>query len=123
MEKKEFFSQVDRLDAPALRKLLWILYWRGAAKVRERIEEELEGALEPDRPKKQKTKEPIIGELVLDDVRHFIGLARSGAYIGGSREVSRKERSQWRSTYKKLLDEACQAISEGDCQGTAKLIL
>ncbi|MDN5849384.1 MAG: hypothetical protein L0H63_07035 [Nitrococcus sp.] len=30
------------------------------------------------------------------DVTRFVALARSGGYIGGTREVSRQERSNWR---------------------------
>ena len=41
-------------DDARLRKVLWTLYWRGTAQLRERIEDELR----PDRPKVIAKKEP-----------------------------------------------------------------
>jgi hypothetical protein len=43
-----------------------------------------------------------------------VSLARSGAYMGGTREVHRTERSKWRVTYRRLIDEATRAVSAGD---------
>jgi hypothetical protein len=46
--------------------------------------------------RKQRTRKEIDGEHLLDEVQRFVALARSGAYIGGTRAVSRQERTKWR---------------------------
>jgi hypothetical protein len=38
MNREEFFAKLAPLDEDRLRKVLWNLYWRGPASVRERIE-------------------------------------------------------------------------------------
>ncbi|OIN82361.1 hypothetical protein BMG05_02770 [Mycobacterium malmoense] len=43
MDREQFFRAVSGLDDDRLRKVLWNLYWRGTANVRERIEVELAG--------------------------------------------------------------------------------
>ena len=41
MNREEFFVRLAPLDAEQRGKILWNLYWRGTAAVRERIEGEL----------------------------------------------------------------------------------
>lgn len=108
MHREEFFAKLAPLDEGALKKALWNLYWRGSAQVRERIECELEPA-EQDRRRRAATqlRDPA---LVLSEVRGFAGLARSGAYLGGTREVSPKERSRWRLTFRRLAADAQAAL-------------
>lgn len=98
MPKDEFYAKITPLDACHLRKILWELYWRGGKELRTRIE----GLLNPERSKKRGVKLPS-GEVLLEDVRDFAALARSGAYMGGTREVSRNERSKWRVTFRQLI--------------------
>jgi hypothetical protein len=43
---------------------------------------------------------------LLHEVREFAELARAGAYIGGDRRVSPKERSRWRLTFRRLAADA-----------------
>jgi hypothetical protein len=43
--------------------------------------------------------------MVRNEVDEFVSLARS-AYLGGNRQVSPRERSRWRFTFKRLADEA-----------------
>jgi hypothetical protein len=92
MNREQFFRVVSALDEDRLRKALWNLYWRGTADVRERIEVELasDGHARPPRP----AKEPADPEVVQNEVDDFVSLARSGAYMGGNRRVSPRERSR-----------------------------
>lgn len=41
MNREEFYAKVTPLDAEQLRKILWTLYWRSTAQVRERVEDAL----------------------------------------------------------------------------------
>ena len=103
-----------------LRKALWNLYWRGTANVRERIEVELasDGRARPPRP----AKEPADPETVRDEVDDFVSLARSGAYLGGDRRVSPRERSRWRFTFKRLAAEAQDALRAEDAGPAASAL-
>jgi len=108
MDRQEFFGKMGRLDEAGLRKALWNLYWRGTAAMRERIEAELN-------PHSQGRRQPpatpaVDPDWVLDQARDFVALARSGAYMGGDRRVSRQERSRWRFTFQRLVAEAQQAL-------------
>ena len=47
MNRDEFYAAMAQSDDARLRKILWTVYWRGNAQVRERIEDELRPA---DRP-------------------------------------------------------------------------
>lgn len=115
-DRAAFYAKVEALDADALRKLLWNLYWPAPAEQRERIED----ALEPElRKSKRKKKADIDAQELQEDVTRFVGLARSGAYIAGSREVSRQERSKWRLTCKRLVDEATIVLSGDDFEAGA----
>jgi hypothetical protein len=101
MNREQFFRVMSGLDEDRLRKTLWNLYWRGTASVRERIEVELasDGRGRPPRP----AKPPADPETVQFEVDDFVSLARSGAYMGGDRRVSPRERSRWRSPSSGLL--------------------
>ena len=96
MNRDEFFAKLAPLDAEQCGTGLWNLYWRGTAAVRERIEGELD-ARERERQKKAAAAPPD-PDLVLMEVRDFVELAESGAYIAGDRRVSRTERTKWRVT-------------------------
>jgi hypothetical protein len=65
----------------ALRKILWTLYWRGNAQVRERIEDELRP---PGQPKVKPKKELPDPGTVLGEVTAFVNLAKDGAYMAGT---------------------------------------
>ena len=120
MNREQFFRVVSELDEDRLRKALWNLYWRGTANVRERIEVELasDGRGRPPRP----AKEPADPEMVRDDVDDFVSLARSGAYMGGDRRVSPRERSRWRFTFKRLANEAQDALRADDAGPAASAL-
>ena len=112
MNREQFFRVVSERDEDRLRKALWNLYWRGTANVRERIEVELAsgGRRSPPRP----VKAPVDPDTVRDEVDNFVSLARSGAYMGGDRRVSPRERSRWRFTFKRLAAEAQDALRAED---------
>jgi hypothetical protein len=112
MNREQFFRVVSGLDEDRLRKALWNLYWRGTANVRERIEVEFasDGRSRPPRP----AKTPVDPETVRYEVDEFVSLARSGAYLGGDRRVSPRERSRWRFTFKRLAAEAQDALRAED---------
>ena len=120
MNREQFFRVVSALDEDRLRKALWNLYWRGTADVRERIEVELasDGRACPPRP----AKEPANPEMVQYEVDDFVSLARSGAYLGGNRQVSPRERSRWRFTFKRLADEAQDALRAEDAGPAASAL-
>lgn len=111
MDKQQFYAKVDALDADGLAKVLWTLYWRGSVQLRERIEAQLEPE---ERPARRTAPEPPDSEEVLDEVREFVQLARSGAYMGGDRRVSPKERTRWRFTFRRLMADAEQALTSED---------
>ena len=112
MNREQFFRVVSELDEDRLRKALWNLYWRGTASVRERIEVELasDGRGRPPR----RAKATVDPEMVQYEVDEFVSLARSGAYMGGDRRVSPRERSRWRFTFKRLATEAQDALRAED---------
>ena len=114
MHKDEFYAKIAPLDTGKLRKILWELYWRGGKDLRERIEI----LLNPERPKKRVPQLPD-GDLLLQDVLDFVALARSGAYMGGSREVSRNERSKWRVTFRQLVKDASLLLVHGSIEYSA----
>lgn len=108
MNREQFFAKLATLDEERLKKALWNLYWRGSAAMRERIEAEVDSD-ERDR-RKRLSKEPVDPQRVLDEVREFAELARSGAYIGGDRRVSPQERTRWRFTFQRLATDAQGAL-------------
>ncbi|NMO01807.1 hypothetical protein HH308_11340 [Gordonia sp. TBRC 11910] len=92
LDKQEFFAKVDGFDAEALRKMVWTLYYRGSAAQRERIED----MIAPPAETRVKPKKPGVD---LGGIREFVALAREGAYFGGDRRVSPKQRTRWRFTF------------------------
>jgi hypothetical protein len=116
MNRDEFYTAMAPNDDARLRKVLWTLYWRGNAQLRERIEGEL-------RPPEQQTVKPKKGlpdpATVLDEVTTFVGLAKDGAYMYGDRRVHRTERSRWRLTFRRLVGDALAALP-GDNPGPAQ---
>ena len=79
MNRDEFYAAMAANDDARLRKVLWTLYWRGTAQLRERIEDELRP---PDRPKVIAKKEPPDPDAVLARVTTFVELAEAGLYGG-----------------------------------------
>jgi hypothetical protein len=112
MNREEFFAKLSSLDGDGLRKVLWSLYWRGSAPLRERIEGELDPA-EHVRRRRVAAQPPDPG-LVLSEVREFAELARAGSYIAGDRRVSPKERTRWRVTFRRLAADAQAALRAED---------
>jgi hypothetical protein len=86
MNREEFFAKLSPFDEDRLRKVLWNLYWRGSAQLRERIEDELDPA-EAGR-KKRASAEPADPAWVLYEVRDFAGRAPISAATGWSRRRS-----------------------------------
>ena len=111
MNHDEFYTAMAPRDDADLRKILWTLYWRGNAQVRERIEGELRPAEQPKvKPKKER---PDPGA-VLAEVTTFVGLAKDGAYMAGDRRVHHTERSRWRLTFRRLAGDALAALHADD---------
>jgi hypothetical protein len=111
MNRDEFYAAMAAHDDARLRKVLWTLYWRGTAQLRERIEDELRP---PDRPKVSSKKEPPDPDAVLDKVTTFVELAEAGAYLAGDRRVHHTERSKWRHTFRGLVADALAALEADD---------
>jgi hypothetical protein len=111
MNRDEFYAAMAPADEARLRKILWTLYWRGDARLRERIEDELRP---PDRPKIKPKREAPDPDAVLPEVLAFVALARDGAYMAGDRRVHHTERSRWRLTFRRLADEALAALGAGN---------
>jgi hypothetical protein len=110
MRRDEFFAKVEGLNADRLRHILWNLYHPGSSELRQRIED----ALDPreggqSRPAREEPDAVFLREAVED----FCRLARSGAYMGGTREVSPSERRKWRHTFRRLVDEALRCLGPG----------
>ncbi|MGH3279482.1 MAG: hypothetical protein ACRDNW_10135 [Trebonia sp.] len=111
MNRDEFYAAMTPLDDARLRKILWTVYWRGNASLRERIEDELRP---PEQPKIRQKKEPPDPAAVLAEVTTFVGLARDGAYMAGDRRVHHTERSKWRHTFRRLVADALAALGASD---------
>ncbi|MDN5798137.1 MAG: hypothetical protein L0H79_20650, partial [Intrasporangium sp.] len=112
LDKKQFFGKLAGLDEAGLKTALWTLYWRGSAPMRERIESVIDPRVEAIR--KVAAAAPPDADEVLDDVLEFVTLAQSGAYLGGDRRVSPKERSRWRFTFRRLADQSRDALAGAD---------
>jgi hypothetical protein len=108
MNREEFYAKLAPLDRDQLARAMWNLYWRGSAQFRERIEAELEPA-EVARQKRAATQPPD-PDVVLAEVTEFTGLARAGAYMYGDRRVTPRERTRWRLTFRRLVDETGAAL-------------
>ncbi len=85
--------------------------------MRERIEAEID----PDQHghSRHPSKEPADPEQLLAEVRDFVALARSGAYMAGDRRVSPRERSRWRLTFKRLVGDAQDGLRAQDATAAA----
>jgi hypothetical protein len=116
MNRDQFFDKLAALDEKGLKKALWNLYWRGSAATRERIEAEIE----PEQ--RDRRKRPPPAPVDPQQVRDFVALARSGAYMGGDRRVSPRERTRWRFTFQRLVADAGDAL-RGDGAAAAATAL
>jgi hypothetical protein len=116
MNRDQFYAKLAGYDADGLGKILWTLYWRGSASMRERIEAQLD----PDGHAQQCSKaDPPSAVAVREEVREFVALARSGAYLAGDRRVSPKERTRWRFTFRRLATDAQAALAGDDLDAAA----
>jgi hypothetical protein len=116
MNRDEFHAAMAPNDDARLRKILWTLYWRGNAQLRERIEDELRSPEQPKVKPKQELPDP---DTVLDEVTTFVTLAKDGAYMGRDRRVHHTERSKWRLTFRRLAGDALAAL-RADAPGPAQ---
>src|SRR5690348_13037762 len=112
MNREEFFRAMAPLDDARLRKALWNLYWRGTADLRARIESEIAG--DGSGRVTRRTKPAMDVETLHSEVEEFVSLARAGAYLGGDRRVSPRERTRWRFTFKRLAAEIQAALRADD---------
>ncbi len=119
MSRDEFHAKIADHDADQLRKILWTLYWRGSAPMRERIEAQLDPAAHA---RQQRDKAAPSAAAVGEQVRAFAELARSGAYLAGDRRVSPKERSRWRFTFRRLAADAQAALAGEDVDAAAAAV-
>jgi hypothetical protein len=113
MNREQFHGRVSALDEQSLHKALWTLYWRGTAAMRQRIEDELDAIEQGTRPRRA-AKELEDSAWVNDEVRDFVALARSGAYLAGDRRVSPRERTRWRFTFGRLAADAQRGLRGPD---------
>jgi hypothetical protein len=112
MNREQFYAKLGPLSREELQKVLWTLYWRGTAAMRERIEAETTPTGTVTVKHRQTTT--IDPQLVLLEVEQFVELARAGSYLAGDRRVRPKERTQWRFTFKRLVTEARDALRSDD---------
>lgn len=108
MNRTEFFDKLSGLDEQRLKTALWNVYWRSAAPVRERIEAELQPT--PAGPARRPAATPVDPNTVRDEVIQFVTLARSGSYMAGDRRVTPRQRTQWRTEFSRLVDDARKAL-------------
>ena len=111
MNRDEFYAAMAPHDDARLRKILWTVYWRGNAQLRERIEDELRPQDQPKVKPKKELPDPID---VLAEVTAFVELAKDGAYMAGDRRVHHTERSKWRHTFRRLVADALAALAASD---------
>jgi hypothetical protein len=111
MNRDEFYAVMAGHDDARLRKVLWTLYWRGSAQLRERIEDELRPQERPKAAPKKDLPDPVA---VLHEVTTFIELAEAGAYMAGDRRVHHTERTKWRHTFRRLVADALAALEADD---------
>ncbi len=111
MNRNEFYGAMAPHDAARLRKILWTVYWRGNAALRERIQDELRPQDQPKVKPKKELPDPID---VLAEVTTFVELAKDGAYMAGDRRVHHTERSKWRYTFRRLVADALAALAADD---------
>lgn len=120
MNREQFFVKLSSLDEQQLREALWNLYWRGSAAVRERIEAEIDPEQREHRA--PKASEPVDPHRVLAEVREFVELARSGAYLGGDRRVTPRERPRWRFAFQRLVADAQRVLDSEDGGAAASAV-
>ena len=111
MNRDEFYAAMAPHDDARIRKILWTVYWRGNAHLRERIEDELRPQDQPKVKPKNELPDPAG---VLAEVTTFVELARDGAYMAGDRRVHHTERSKWRYTFRRLVADALAALTASD---------
>ena len=111
MNREQFFGRLAGLDRQQLSRALWALYWRGSAALRQRIEAELNAVQHGTRPSLAASP-PLDPRRVRAEVEQFVALARAGAYLGGDRRVSPRERTRWRFTFQRLAADAQRALRE-----------
>ena len=111
MNRDEFYATMAPSDDARLRKILWTLYWRGSAPLRERIEDELRPSEQAKVKPKRELPDP---DTVLDEVTTFVEFAEAGAYMAGDRRVHHTERSKWRHTFRRLVADALAALQADD---------
>jgi hypothetical protein len=111
MNRDEFYAAMAPHQDARLRKILWTLYWRGNAQLRERIEDELRPQDQLKVKPKKELPEPAD---ILAEVTTFVQLAKDGAYMAGDRRVHHTERSKWRYTFRRLAAEALAALTTSD---------
>lgn len=110
--RDEFYDRVSGMDDAQLKKILWTLYWRGAAQQRARIEALVDPATaESAKAGAAATPEPAT---VLNEVKEFASLARSGAYMASDRRVSPRERTRWRHTFRRLAKDSVAVLKSDD---------
>jgi hypothetical protein len=123
MNRDEFYAAMAPHDDARLRKILWTVYWRGNAQLRERIEDELRPQDQPRVKPNRELPDPIV---VLTETTTFVELAKAGAYMAGDRRVHHTERSKWRHTFRRLADDALAALAANDPapaqQAVAKIV-
>ena len=123
MNRDRFYAAMAPHDDARLRKILWTVYWRGNAQLRERIEDELRPQDQPKVKPKKELPDPIE---VLAEVTIFVELAKDGAYMAGDRRVHHTERSKWRYTFRRLVADALAALAADDPaparQAVAKIV-
>ena len=123
MNRDEFYAAMAPHDDARLRKILWTVYWRGNAQLRERIEDELRPQDQPKVKPKNELPDPVG---VLAEVTTFVELAKDGAYMAGDRRVHHTERSKWRYTFRRLVADALAALTASDPaparQAVAKMV-
>jgi len=73
MNRDEFYAAMAPHDDARLRKILWTVYWRGNAQLRERVEDELRPQ---DQPRVKPEKELPDPAGVLGEVATFVELPR-----------------------------------------------
>lgn len=119
MNREQFYGKLATFDEQRLKKALWNIYWRGSATLRERVEAELDPRLHH---RKKQLVEAVDPEEIAIAVRAFAELARGGAYMGGDRRVSARERTRWRFTFQQLARDAQNALRTGTSKGAAEAV-
>jgi hypothetical protein len=109
MNRDQFHAKLAGYDADGLSKILWTLYWRGSASMRERIEAQLD--LDAHARQQRQKAEPPSAAAVSEEVRQFVTLARSGAYLAGDRRVRPRSGPAGGSPYLEALDDAADRTS------------